>query len=367
MTRLGRATFTVISCLLALFGSREARARGLETVWLELPDCATPPYDPRELLRSLELELTPYHLRVQTRPAGNSARGPSVSVALARCDAAADSLLLVFGDGLGERGRERALPLRDVPKAARARTLALVIAEALRPSRWAGDAEQTLPAPARSDDASSSEPPRLAPATADPLRTVTQQELPIREFPIRSSSAPNESVHDDPLFETDDPYPWPYRVSFGVDAQARLVTLHNNLLLGFGLNLHGLLLGRAQWALEGAYFGGDTRTPEGGDLNLRWWTGAAGLDFPLGKSPRLQIGPRLSLARVEDSRNSTALVLTTCGGRVSLGAKLAQQTNLSFHLEVDRSLQVFALTPGRDSLPWYGWMLMWGAGASFEI
>jgi hypothetical protein len=368
MTRLARAAVTLVPCLLAFSSAAPAQARGLETVWLELPDCATPPYDPRELLRSLEIELSPYHLRVRTQPAGETQRGLSVSVSLARCDARADSLTLVYGDALGQRSRERELPLRDVPKAARARTLALVIAEALRPSRWAAEnGEQNEPAPDPPDEGSANGPPSLAPALADPLRADARHELPTQQLPARSAGMPELTLHDEPLFQTEDPYPWPSRLRFGFDAQALLETRHNNLLIGFGLSARGALLGRSQWALELSYFGGDAQTPEGGPLNLRWWTGAAGVDFPLARSPRLHFGPRCSLSRLEDSSSATAALLTTCGGRASLSAKFAPVMSLNVHLELDRSLQVVALTPGRDSLPWYGWMLTWGAGVSFDI
>jgi hypothetical protein len=367
MTRLARAALTLIPCLLAFSSAAPARARGLETVWLELPDCATPPYDPRELLRSLEIELSPYHLRVQTQPAGNTQPGLSVSVGLARCDARADSLTLVFGDALGQRSRERELPLRDVPKPARARTLALVIAEALRPSRWAAETDAREQSPDEPDAGSSPDPPSLAPAMADPLRADARHEPPTPALPGRSADTPALTVHDDPLFQTEDPYPWPGRFRLGLDAQALLETRHNNLLLGFGLSAHGALLRRSQWALELSYFGGDAKTPAGGALNLRWWTAAAGLDVPLTSSPRLKFGPRFALSRLEDSDASTAVLLTTYGGRASLSAQFTPEMALNVHLEVDRSLQVVALTPGRDSLPWYGWMLTWGAGLSFDI
>jgi len=366
MTRLARA-LTLIPCLLAFSSAAPASARGLETVWLELPDCATPPYDPRELLRSLEIELSPYHLRVQTRLAGDTQPGLSVSVGLARCDARADSLTLVYGDALGQRSRERELPLRDVPRAARARTLALVIAEALRPSHWAGETDAQSPAPDQPDTGSAPDLPSLAPGMADPLRADAPHEPPTPAFPGRSAGTQALPEDDDRLFQTEDPYPWPNRFRLGFDAQALLETRHNNLLIGFGLSAHGALFRRSQWALELSYFGGDVGTPEGGVLNLHWWTGAAGLDFPLTGSPRLQFGPRFALSRLGDSDASTSVLLTTCGGRASLSAKFTAQMALNVHLEVDRSLQVLTSTPGRDSLPWYGWMLTWGAGLSFDI
>jgi hypothetical protein len=364
MMRLARTTLTLIPCLLAFSSAMPASARGLETVWLQLPDCATPPYDPRELLRSLEIELSPYHLRVQTRPAGDAQRGLSVSVELGRCDPRADSLTLVYGDALGQRSRAVELPLRDVPRAARARTLALVIAEALRPSRWLSekDEQEQAPAPDPSDEESSRELPLLAPALADPLDSGAPH-----DFPAHRAAAAELALHDDPLFQTEDPYPWPHRLQVGFDVQALLEARHDNLLLGFGLSMHGALLGHTQWALEASYFAGEAQTPDGDPLKLRWWIGAVGVDLPLASSPRLQLGPRLSVSRLESADSSTAVLLTTCGGRASLHARITPQTSLNVHLEVDRSLRVVALTPERDSLPWYGWTLIWGAGLSFDI
>jgi len=124
--------------LLGLSSAAPAHAGTPETVWLELPECATPPYDTRELLRALELELGSHQLQLRVQPPRAKQDGLGVSVALPHCDADADSLTLQYRDGDGQRSRKRELPLRDVPTPARARTLALVIAEALRPSRWPG-------------------------------------------------------------------------------------------------------------------------------------------------------------------------------------------------------------------------------------
>jgi len=352
--------------LLGLSSAAPAHAGTPETVWLELPECATPPYDTRELLRALELELGSHQLQLRVQPPRAKQDGLGVSVALPHCDADADSLTLQYRDGDGQRSRKRELPLRDVPTPARARTLALVIAEALRPSRWPGAAEAS---------GAAEQPPTrqhtLAPATADPLGTKGGSDLPVRKPPVlgvsHSGSAPGGDVHDDPLLSPDDPYPWTQRLQLGVGAHARLVTRDSNLLPGAELNLRGQMSRLTNFALEAFYTGGRTWTAHGGDLNLTWYGAATGFDARLSESSQLRLGPRISLSRLEDRWTGTAALLTAVGGRFDFGARLAQRATLDVRMELDHSLYVKALSHDRDSLPWYGWILTWGAGVSLDM
>lgn len=371
MIRHARAGLGWILALLGLAGAAQAKPPTPEAVWLDLPECATPPYDTRELLRTLELELGSYQLRLRVQPPRATEDGLGVSVALPRCDADADSLTLQYRDGDGQRSRKRALSLRDVPRPARARTLALVIAEALRPSRWPAAAEQAAAPSGPAEQAPRSRQDSLTPATADPLSTAAPSDLPVRQPPRLASSfrssALRADVHDDPLISPDDPYPWPQRLQMGLGAHARLVTRDSNLLLGAELNLRGQVSSVNDLALEAFYSGGKTWTARGGNLELMWYGLAAGLDTRFSERSQLRLGPRLSLSRLEDRWTSTAALLTAVGGRIDFGARLAQRAHLDVRIELDHSVYVKALSQDRDALPWYGWMLTWGAGVSLDV
>jgi hypothetical protein len=351
-----------MAVLLGLASAAPARAAAPEAVWLELPECATPPYDTRELLRTLDLELGTHQLRLRVQPPRSKAEGLGVSVTLPRCAADADSLTLQYRDGQGQRSRKRALPLRDVPRSARARTLALVIAEALRPSRWP-DA-----APPAEENAT---PEReLAPATGDPLSTKGHSALFVRRFPLfraKASSAPSYDLHDDPLLSPDDPYPWNHRLQLGFGAHARLVTREGNLLPGAELNLRGQMTRRSDLGLEVFYSRGRSWTDGNGIVDLTWYGAATGIDLRLSETSQLRFGPRVSLSRLEDSRTGSAALLTAIGGRIDFGARLAQPATLDLRLELAHSLYAKALNRERDTLPWYGWILTWGAGVTLDV
>jgi hypothetical protein len=290
-----------------------------------------------------------------------------VSVALARCDADADSLMLQYRDGDGQRSRKRALSLRDVPRPARARTLALVIAEALRPSRW----PEAVTEPSAPVERAPSRQRTLAPAPADPLSASGSSALFVRQFPLFAAnlarSAPGSELQDDPLISHEDPYPWTHRLQMGFGAHARVVTRDSNLLLGAELSLRGQVSGRTDLALEAFYSGGRTWTARGGALDMSWYGAATGLDMRLSETSQLRFGPRVSLSRLEDTWTGTAALLMAFGGRVDFGARLAQRATLDLRLELDHSLYVQALSHDRDSLPWYGWMLTLGAGVALDV
>ena len=103
MIRHARAGFSWMAVLLGLASAAPAPAAAQEAVWLELPECATPPYDTRELLRTLELELGTHQLRLRVQPPRAQGGGLGVSVTLPRCDADADSLTLQYRDQERER------------------------------------------------------------------------------------------------------------------------------------------------------------------------------------------------------------------------------------------------------------------------
>jgi len=364
MTRLGRVGFTLIPLCIGLASAAPSRAAEPETVWLELPDCATPPYDPSELSRSLEVELAPYGLQARVRTPGSTERGTSVHVGLPLCGADGRWLTLQYGDAVGKLSRKRALSLRDVPRPARARTVALVIAYALRPARSMDEEEASDAAPARHEP---SRQEALAPAPADPVRVDTLDDLPMRNFPIPLQPVGALAPIDASVAHGTDAewrrQPLPGSLRLGAGAEWRLLSPRSNVLFGMELNLRGHLLGRSEWALEGAYVDGNT-----GALDIEWWKAGLGVDYPLTDAPCIRLGPRLALARVESIGVSHSVAsVVSAGGRASFSARFARRSSLDVQVEVDHGAYVKSLTVNEASLPWNGWVLTWSAGFSFHI
>jgi len=377
MTRLGRSGSLLIPLYVALASAAAARAgaaetQAAETVALVLPECATPPYDPSELAKSLEVELAPYHLRAQLRTAEATELGTSVRVGLPRCDADSRWLTLQYGDALGRRSRKRAISLRDVPRPARARMLALVIADALRPARALDEKDSS---PATPPDEEPRRLEALAPATADPVHTDTVDDLPIRNFPIALSSTSELSAKDDFFYAADGAdspgwyqRPLPGTLRLGAGGQWQMLSPYQNLLSGIELNVRGHLLGRLEWALEGAFLSG-----KAGESDMDSFKGGLGVDYPLTDSPALRLGPRLTLARVEmfggDGGNGgrSAAKVLAAGGRVGFSARFARRASLDVQVEVDHDLRVQSLTDHAASMPWQGWASTLTAGLSFHI
>jgi len=344
--------------LLVLFGTSlvaAAPARAGETdsgtLWLDLPNCATPPYQPEELLHALDVELGPERLRAQVEHDTRADSGPRVVLRVSSCDPHADSLALQIWNSEGRFLGARSIELGQIEPAARARTVALLITDALRPPRLP---EGAAPPAASRELASDPFGPTQAAMTA----------LPRSRPP----------VHDAPLPETDDPYPKPTNVHVGVGAHARLITRESNLLLGVELSVRGRLLGFTEWAIEGSYSQGDSWAPLG-DLELAWWNGAVGIDFVASDTPHFSLGPRLALARVDGSLTSEdpsvgfisqeRTVVVTLGARANLSARLWRRTAMLATLELSHSLYESPLTELGEFLPWYGWALSWGIGVSF--
>jgi hypothetical protein len=320
------------------------------TLWLDLPNCATPPYQAEELLHALDVELSPegLHARVKEDVANNP--GPRVVLRVSSCDPHADSLTLQLWNSNGRFLGVRSIELAQIEPTARARTVALLITDALRPPRLPGSA---APSTAWSE------------LESDPFGPAPAGTAPPRSWP---------PVHDAPLPETDDPYPRPSSLRVGVGAHARVITRDGNLLLGVELSVRGRLVRFTEWAIEGSYSQGDSWTPLR-DLDLAWWNGAVGVDFVASDAPRFSLGPRLALARVDGSASSEdpgvglvsqeRAVVVTLGARANLSAPLGRRTSMLATFELSHSLYETPLTERGEYLPWYGWALTWGIGVSF--
>ena len=335
----------------SLFAAAPARASETEggNLWLDLPDCATPPYQPEELLHALDVELSPERLHARVEEGAASNRGPRVVLRVSSCDPHADSLTLQIWTSQGRFLGARSIALGQIEPTARARTVALLITDALRPPRLP---EGTAP---------SAESRGLESDPFVPTRATASAALP------RSSV----QVHDDPLPQTDDPYPMPSSLRIGVGVHARLIARDSNLLLGFEVSARGRLLGATEWAVEGSFSQGDTWTPFR-DLQLTWWNGEVGVDLVASDAPHFSLGPRLALARVDGSSPSEGqafsqerALVVTLGARATLSALLWRTTSLLATLELSHSLYQTPLTEQGEFLPWYGWALTWGIGVSF--
>jgi len=351
MTLRGRARGALLLFGTSLVAGAPARASDTEggSLWLDLPNCATPPYQPEELLHALDVELSPERLRVRVEEGVASNRGPRVVLRVSSCDPHADALTLQIWTSQGRFLGARSIALRQIEPTARARTVALLITDALRPPRLP---EGTLP---------SAESRELESDPFESTRAPAGAALP----------HPSAQVHDDPLPETDDPYPTPSSLRIGVGVHARLIARDSNLLVGFEVSARGRLLGATEWAVEGSFSQGDTWTSPLSDLQVTWWNGEVGIDLVAADAPHFSLGPRLALARVDGSSSEgfgssqeRALVVTL-GARATLSALLWRATSLAATLEASHSLYETPLTEQGEFLPWYGWALSWGIGVSF--
>lgn len=341
-----RRSFQVLLCgALSFVGAATAGAEEPQEVWVELPDCAQPPYDADQLSSSLALELSPYRLQAHVR-ADAPAGGTHLRLLLASCDAETDSLLLRWQTP-GSPPRRRQLSLQDVPWPARARTLALLISEVLRPSRWQESEALSTPAPAPT----LSRPAlSLAPVTADPFS-------------------------DSGLPQRADPYPVPYHVYVAGDLHGHWVPRVDVLLYGIELGLHGRMLGPTEWSLEASYASGlsSRRELSAGGSDLEWWSAAVGVDYNLAPARQLQIGPRLSVARMGGSNEAISPdeideSLALLGAHLRLSPYL-HWAPVSLDLVFDASYPLTTIET-RDSssaLPWTAWVVKMGAGLSVEL
>lgn len=341
MMELRRSVQVLLGGLLVLGAARAGRAAEPRQVWIELPHCSEPPYDPEQLSSALTLELSPYGWQARVQR-GSPPGAANLRVSLASCDASADSLSLRW-ETPGEPPRRRELSLRDVPWSARARTLALLISEALRPTRWQ-DSEAAAPSA-----------PDSAPRG---LRALA----PLPDDPLYDSGLPQRS----------DPYPKPSSVYWSGALRASWVPRVSLLLYGAGIGLAGTMFDRAEWALDASYAGG-SRTVLGDPYELTWLSAALGIDYNLASERQLQIGPRLTVAHMDGrgealSVNDLGESLALLGGRVRVSPRLrSERVSLELLFDASYPLRTLTVSPGASALPWTAWVLTFGTGLSIEL
>jgi hypothetical protein len=327
-----------------------ARADGgaASTLWLSLPSCDTPPYQPAELEHALAVELGARGLSSQLGAGSPSA--PRVLLSLSRCAPDAESITLQISTRQGRALPDRTVELRSIEPRARARTVALLIVEALEPPRLSGSEESTPPGPEVEEQ-----------GTAPGLTLVPQQ-----------------SELDELLLERQDPYPSPLGLRLGVAAHAHLILRDNSALVGLELSAGGRLARR----VEGSYSSGDSYSgglyyeidTQGRSYELQWYQAALGLDLLLLEQPQLSVGPRFGVARVigdyagdqGEAAQERALLLTL-SARFQLSVPLTRYMDLKLALELGDHIYEHFFTPEAAALPMYGMIMSWGLGVTFKL
>jgi hypothetical protein len=313
----------IASCTALALTSARARAEGVR---VELPRCAETPYDDAELRRTLALEL-----RQRGLDADGSVEQPApvAHLELPECDSQHRLRLdLIASTGVVSRDVE----LAGVPFEARARLLALLIAESLQVPGAAAPESLELPP---EDDAAGTLAGETAPARAEPAR------------PLR----------------------------FGLAASGRSLLDGGHFFWGAEANAGLALWGPLRAALEASWTRGEVTTALG-PFDTDWWSAALGGDVEYRGMIQLSLGPRLSLAHVSlrgDPRPgaqsldpSTTLVLLGVRARVGfeLGGGWALAASLAAGHAVEGS--VFQ-AGGLPALALDGWVLSPGVGLALEL
>lgn len=334
--------------LLALGGVHMAHAAEPREVWIELPSCSQPPYDPAQLSSSLALELGSQGVLVRE---GSPPGSTHVRVLLASCGADPDALLLRW-EAPGAPAHRRELSLHDVPWAARARTLALWISEALRPPRWQGG---NAGGDDGGDDGAGVAPDSAPPRTA---RALAPQ--------------PDDPLFDAGLFQRSDPYPRPASLYWNAAMRANWTPRVDLLLYGVGVGIAGTLTSRTEWAFDAAYASGSGK-PLGELHEFDWVSLGVGIDYDLASERQLQLGPRLSLAYVEARDEGSSAYdlgesLAMIGGRLRLSPRLrSERVSLDLLLDASYPLRTLATNSAASALPWTAWVLAVGTGLTIEL
>jgi hypothetical protein len=303
-------------------------------VVVALPACENPPYDSAELWAALELEIGQRGLELHAAEP-EPPQAPDVSLELPRCERSAESLGVKVVATRGGEANERKVWLVDTPYEARARTLALLIAESLP-----RQAAETAPT-ARADSA--------AEATLEPSSTESE---PL----TRGAPEPSPLERD-----TTESAPVAHAARRGVHAQlgaafqgrSSIETLQP--FWGLELNLRVPAWHSLEWAAEAGFATHSERTWVGA-LDARWWSLSGGLDWSWRDALDWSAGPRLSVAHVSASGAPRAGwrdvhqtdQLVSLGARVGLGLPIGGAWRLSLALELQRALRGLVLEAGGE-------------------
>jgi hypothetical protein len=316
------------------------------------------PRDDAALRHALEVELAAMHVETRWEMRDAEAATPRVSLS-AECAADTGVLSLRVWSSVPHLVVERSVALRDVPEAARARTLALVISEALGPAL--ADARRAAGSEDEAAEGASSQ------RTAFPAATTAVSSL---DGPLFTRADP---YYPADLFNETDPYGARRALRLAAAAQARLAAHDSAMLLAFEVSASGPLAGAVDWGIEVSRASAMAwKTDRTFDVN--WWNASIGTDIVSARTVSLAFGPRLSLGHltVEDSdvfsTRSERTLVTQFGGRAKIDAPLSRRSSVQMMVAADRTLGVLALThyTGLDREV-RGWLLSWGMGLAVEL
>jgi hypothetical protein len=313
-------------------------------VSIELPECATPPYDTASLLEKLGLELQVRGLVLVVGIHSGAVRGSKhVDVLLSACSPDATELTLRAADRDSRSVLERTLSLDQVSPEARARTVALVIAEAL-----------SLQTPSTSPHTPST-------GAVSPHALPAAKAAPSPALEVSSSSAsPSPRGHVALSTQVRSPLLRAHRF-WGAELSARIP-----LRQGGALNL---LSGAAE-----AAYGLNRTATHLGNMDTDWWSGSFGLELSTQGPVEIGLGPRVSLAyvfarpeRPTLELGARAALLLLFGVRASLGLQLGDPWLVRGTFEIGRPLRGLVLTAGGDpSLTIDGWIVSSGLGLALQ-
>jgi hypothetical protein len=313
-------------------------------VTIELPECATPPYDAASLLEKLGLELQLRGLALVVDGHSAAVRGPKhVGLILSACSPNATELTLRATDRDSRSVLELTLSLHQVSPEARARTVALVIAEAL-----------SLQTPSTSPHA-----PSTGAASPHALPAVKAAPSPALEV-SSSSASPSPRGH----------------VALSTQVRSPLLRAHRFWCAELSARMP-LRQGGAWNLLSGAAeagYGLNSTATQLGNMDTDWWNGSLGLELS-GRGPvEIGLGPRVSLAYVSArperptlELGARAALMLLFGVRASVGLQLGGPWLVRGTLEIGRPLRGLVLTAGGDpSLTIDGWIVSSGLGLALQ-
>jgi hypothetical protein len=328
-------------------GAAHAADPGPRVVVLRTSACRAA-YDDAALQHAIDVELAARHVQFQ-RGVSDDAAPPSGVTLSTECDPAGGVSLRVWSSS-PRLVVERSVALKDVPEAARARTLALIITEALGPA--------------------------LANATPDPSEAEQSPDQPLPEAtPAPGPLGSRLLTREDPyspwgdLFISSDPYA-SQAVRIGAAAQLRVALRDDSVLVAYELGASGPLTDGINWGVEATHAGANTWTRPG-EREVSWWNAAFGIDAIWSRRMLLALGPRLSFGRLAitdaDLANTERTLVTQLGARARLDLPVGNHGSVQTMLAAEHTLGALALTDytGFDRSQ-RGWLISWGLGFAVQ-
>jgi hypothetical protein len=339
-----------LSGALGLAWAAPALAQPPAAVMLHTSTCQ--PEADSALRRALEIELQALH--VEPRWASTDAVGAPAPITLsAECDAESGNVSLRVWASEPRLVLSRFVALRDVDEPARARTLALVISEALGPSL--------------ASEAGGGDPARLEPQPPSESEPSFGPILRARE---RRSDFADSDGYDGELFTTTSPYGMPHAFRIGTSAQARLSMRDSSVLLGAELGASGPVSEHFDATLELSYAGSAMGSSA---LEASWWSMAFGADFVHFDAIGLAAGPRLAFGHLsltgEESFDfiTERTLVAQIGVRSKFEVPIDDRLSALMTFGALHTFGVYATTPYRgldEGLN--GWIVSWSLGLGLE-